>query len=139
ERHELLARERHWRETIKATLNIVCPFRTEEETKAAHTESNRKYNEEHKEQNTLYFQKYYQDHKVENSEKCRAYYQQHKEEIRMRVKEYQSQKYTCECGKTLTRSGKRAHEKSKFHQQWAVSRQVELEPATRADGTIGRE
>ena len=49
-----------------------------------------------------------------NAKKRSKYYENKEKELE-RMKQFQSQQYTCECGKTLTKGAKSRHEKTKKH------------------------
>ena len=83
--HEATARERHWLETLGATLNILIPARTEQEWK-----------ETNKDRLDEYHQEYYQANKEQISEKNK-------------------EKIICECGSIVIKRCLLIHRKSKKH------------------------
>jgi len=102
DKHEACKREREIFEELDAKMNMVKPYRTQEEIKLYyqdHKEDYKKYRECRKEQIEQYNKKYrechkeeiklyYQDHKEENKEYYKKYYQDHKEEIAEKYKKY---------------------------------------------------
>ena len=93
---------------IKNTDNCVnryIPGRTKKE-----------YREENKEELSEYGKKYYEENKEYFLEHRKKYYEEHRDEILKKKKEKQKEKYTCECGSTLTLGNKSRHEReSKRH------------------------
>ena len=75
-----------------------------------------KYNN-NKEKITEYHKQYYQNNKEKKTEQNKKYRENHKAEISEREK----QKYTCECGSTLTIKKKQRHERTKKHQTFINS------------------
>jgi hypothetical protein len=90
--NEARARERYWLETLSSSLNISIPHRTRQETSHAHYEKNK---EKIIHYNTVIRKDYHDNYYIEN-----------KDEIRKRSKEnYEKRKldkFTCECGITLS-------------------------------------
>ena len=93
DKHEACKREREIFEELDAKMNMVKPYRTQEEIKLYyqdHKEDYKKYYKDHKED----YKKYYQDHKEENklyqeankqeiAEKKKQYYRDHKEQAKL--------------------------------------------------------
>ena len=87
DKHEACKREREIFEELDAKMNMVKPYRTQEEIKLYyqdHKEDYKKYYQDHKEENKEYYKKYYQDHK----EEIKLYYQDHKEQAKEYYKKY---------------------------------------------------
>ena len=80
--------ERYYIENIPNCINKYIPTRTDKE--------------------------YYDD----NREKNKVYKKEYREKNKEKIKEKRKQKYTCECGSTLTKAGKSTHEKSLLHQNF---------------------
>jgi len=90
DKHEACKREREIFEELDAKMNMVKPYRTQEEIKLYyqdHKEDYKKYYKDHKED----YKKYYQDHKEENKEYYKKYYQDHKEEIKLYYQDHKEQ------------------------------------------------
>tara|TARA_R110000822_G_scaffold6805_1_gene28490 strand:- start:159 stop:698 length:540 start_codon:yes stop_codon:yes gene_type:complete len=104
---ELLIEERAAYDKYKPTLNMVLPYRTEEETKLYHKEYRVKYNQENKEKQRLYQQKrkkenpeivkakqkiankeYYHANKDKERERMRLYREKNKEKLSIARKAY---------------------------------------------------
>lgn len=96
-------RERHWIETLNATLNCVIPSRTHEEIQ--------KYGKRHRIENKEYYKKYGEDHRDHILEQKKKYYIDNVEKF----KKYRSQKIECECGCEITRGNILSHKKSNKH------------------------
>lgn len=87
--------ERHYIETLMATLNKNIPIRTKQEYYEDNKEEislkNKKYREEHKEEISLKKQKYREEHKEEYSEYYKNYYEDNKEYILLRTTKYREE------------------------------------------------
>ena len=103
EKRELQTKERHWIETLGATLNRQIPSRTQQE-----------YKVEHKEQLIEYRKQRYQSNKTEILEQQKAYYTANRTEKLEKAKEL----VLCECGKSSMKSNLSRHKLSKDHRQY---------------------
>ena len=111
--------EEKCRVELKATLNVN---KAHEEDK---TLKWKKYEELHKEERKQSKHDYYVNHKEQLLERSRKdYIENRKEEMAKKYQEnkdvinaHRKEKYTCECGKTISRREKSSHEKSKFHME----------------------
>jgi hypothetical protein len=84
--------ERHYIETLMATLNKVIPTRTGKEYREEHKEQIRKYREEHKEENAIMYKKYREEHKEQIRKYREEYSEDHKEQIRKYREEHKEEK-----------------------------------------------
>ena len=84
---EACKREREIFEELGAKMNMLIPYRTQEEYKEYHEEYDKQYREDHKEKIEQYGKQYYQDHKEEHKE----YYQDHKEYYKEYHKQYREE------------------------------------------------
>ena len=113
--HEAEARERHWLETLGATLNTLIPARTPQEyyheNREILNEYQKEYYHENREQISEYQKKYRKANKEILSEKLKEHYQKNKD----RINEKNKEKITCECGCELTKGNLTRHRKSKQH------------------------
>jgi hypothetical protein len=100
DRQQAEARERHWLETLRATLNMVVPTRTKNE-----------YREANKQQINEYHREYYEANREIINEKLREHYQKNKD----RINEKKKEKITCECGVKVPRRHLSEHRKTKKH------------------------
>ena len=66
---EACKREREVYEELDAKMNMIRPYFTQQEHKAARKQTQKKYREEHKEKHKKYHKKYYQERKAELNEK----------------------------------------------------------------------
>ena len=118
EKRELLTKERHWIETLKATLNSQIPVRTKLE-----------YYEDNKEYLLEKMKEYQENNREQIKEKMKEYREANKEQIIERKKEYyednktiinekKNQIITCDCGKSSTKNNISQHKKSKNHKQF---------------------
>ncbi len=88
-KYELHARERHYIESLKASLNRFIPTRStkeyHEENKENIKEYKKLYNEEHKENQKKYWE--------ENKEKMKEQAKQYREQNKEKIKEYRKRYY----------------------------------------------
>ena len=113
---EACKREREIFEELGAKMNMLIPYRTQEEYKEYHEEYDKQYREDHKEKIEQYGKQYYQDHKEEHKE----YYQDHKEYYKEYHKQYREEnnaeinkKIECEyCNKRLSKRNMNNHHKT---------------------------
>ncbi len=96
-RNQAEARERHWIETQRATLNKRLPTRTRQER--------------------------YEENREENKEYIKQYRDEHKEEIR----KHKNQNFECECGGKYTKSNEKRHLKSIKHMNYLHNLNNEVE------------
>lgn len=98
---ELLKRERHWTEQLKANLNIMKNQGIIKEIGEALYSKNKfkEYKEKHKEDMAINNKQY----RLKNAD---------------RIKEYKSTKHMCECGCNYTNGHKQRHERSQKHQDF---------------------
>jgi len=101
--------ERFYFEQLKANLNMLKPFTTDEEKKQERKE--RKQTDQYKEKAKETWKNYYAVHKENLIEKKKEYYIDNKDKIQER----KTEKITCTCGAIIARSSKSAHEKSFIH------------------------
>ena len=101
---DLRRRERHWIETLQATLNIVNPFT------GIVAENREEYNKVYYQDRKEYFKAYKQEHKEEISAYRKVYHQEHKAELSAK----KAVKVTCEHCQSIVRKGDIArHQKTK--------------------------
>lgn len=99
-RLEAEARERHWIETLNASLNCVIPTRTKKEYMEVNSEKI-------KEQNKQYREQY--------SEKVKEQKKQYREQNLEKIRESQNKKIECECGCMTTANHMARHKRSEKH------------------------
>jgi len=97
---EACKREREVYEELDAKMNMVIPYRTQEE----HKEYKKLYYQERKEEYKQNYKKYWEEHKEELKKYHKKYYQERKEQ--------KNEKIECEfCAKLLSKQNMRAHHK----------------------------
>lgn len=96
---EARIKEEEHRVKLNANMNMLKCHRTEEQKIQDNRDNSNKYRKEHQE---------------EKKEKAKKYYQENKEKI----KKHQTERYTCECGKTFRIAGKAEHERSLIHKKF---------------------
>ena len=97
---DAIIKEREYYETLKATLNMIYPQRTNEE-----------YYNENKEYKKEYGNQYRNNNREKNKEQKKQYYQNNREKINEKAKE----KVICECGYEITKCNLKRHQKSAKH------------------------
>ena len=137
-RLEAEQKERHFIETLNATLNQLIPSRTQkeyyEDNKENHLEKCKKYYEKNKEDILEYHKRYYTENKEnileyqkqyeeKNREKKREYHKQYREQNREIINEKKREKIICECGSTICRAVIARHQQSKKHQDYMNSKE----------------
>ena len=101
DKYEACKRERELYEELDAKMNMIRPYRTQEETK----EDQKQYYQEHKEDLKENSKQYYQEHKAECQQRKKQYYQDHKAE--------RNEKVECEfCAKLLSKYNMSRHHKT---------------------------
>ena len=121
-------RERHWIETLNASLNIIIPSQTAKEYEKKKYEENREkelerarqYREENKDKikekrNTEEYKEQQKEYREKNKEKIKEQHRRKYEENREKILEKANKKITCECGITVSNCNLLRHYKSKFH------------------------
>jgi hypothetical protein len=123
-KQELLARERHWFDLLKPTLNTISPTFDVEKMKKKINEYNANHIEEHKK----YCAEYYVTNKATFLAKVKQYYEQNKVELLEKSKV----KVTCECGCTIRNQDLPEHKKTNKHlnlmaqKQGLLTRKIEI-------------
>ena len=56
---------------------------------------------------------------LSNAEKSKRYRERHPDRFRASLKKYWNKKYTCECGKTLTKKNRAVHLRTAEHNKYA--------------------
>ena len=97
---DAVIKEREYYETLKPTLNMIYPQRTDKE-----------YDKEYRNNNKEYKKQYYNDNKNIFNERSLQYYYDNKKEINEKTKE----KVICECGYEITKCNLKRHQKSDKH------------------------
>jgi len=120
DKNEACKREREIFEELDAKMNMLRPYRTQEELKQynkkyrqAHKQQFKQYKEEHKEELKEYKKQHYQEHK----QQFKQYYQDHKQELKEYDKKYReknrkeiNKKIECEfCKKILSKCSMYRH------------------------------
>jgi hypothetical protein len=106
---EARIKEEECRMKLKANLNMVRCYSSEEEIK----EHIKQYNEANKEQKKEYDKQY----RETNKEKIKEYHKQYNEVNKEKINKHKNQKFTCECGKTITLGEKSKHLKRNIHKK----------------------
>jgi fibronectin type 3 domain-containing protein len=96
DKREAERREDEIMKELKASMNTIKSFLTEEEKKEYSKEYNKEYNEDNKE--------YIKEHK-----------KQHYETNKEQIKDKQRGKITCKCGTVVLKRNLKRHERTKKH------------------------
>jgi hypothetical protein len=115
DKREALRREDEIMKELKASMNTIKSFLTEEERKKYNKEYNKEYNENNKEyikeRKNEYMKQYCEDNKERKNEYMKQYCEDNKEYI----KEKKREKITCKCGSVVTKVHLKRHERNKKH------------------------
>jgi hypothetical protein len=136
ELEELRIKEEEYRVKLKANLNEIACYRSEEDRKNYQN----KYNEENKEQIREYYKEYNEENKDIISQQKKEYYEKNKDKIIERQKHYiqinndiirekrkiyiennkakLKEQFNCKCGGKYTYQYKSTHIKTKKHQTY---------------------
>jgi hypothetical protein len=114
DKREALRREDEIMKELKASMNTIKSFLTEEERK--------KYRNEYLETNKEKIQEYYETNKEKIQEYKKDYYETNKEKIKEKGKQYRednkykiNEKIICQCGSVIIRNSIKRHERTKKH------------------------
>ena len=88
DKYEASKREREVYEELDAKMNMLIPYRTQEELKEYKKQSDKQYNKEHKEEIAEKKKQYNKEHKEEIAEKKKQYREKHKEKLKQYHKKY---------------------------------------------------
>lgn len=106
---QLKARERHWIEELKPSLNKSIPLRSD--TERSNTESTKQWKHENRNKVREYNKKYYK----ENKEFVKRLVMHNNKTI---YKEQRNEKLKCDCGCEVSRKHFSRHTKSQQHKNW---------------------
>ena len=87
-KRELEARERHWLETLGATLNKCIPTRTQQEYRENNREKEKEYQKKYLEENKDYHKKYRENNKDKIKETSKKYREENQDKITEGMKKY---------------------------------------------------
>ena len=108
-KQEATKRERELYEELQSTLNMVRPYRSEEELKEEAIIRAKKWNENNKEYRKKYLKEYHQENNETIKEQHKEYYEKNKEKTLEKSKE----KGRCEyCNKEMRKDSIKRHHKS---------------------------
>jgi len=129
DKREAERRENEVMKELKASMNTMKSFRTEEERKEKdkqYYETNKDYYKEYRETNKEKIQEYKKEYYETNKEKIQEYKKEYnetnKEKIKEKEKQYRednkhkiNEKITCKCGTVVLKRDLKRHEKTKKH------------------------
>jgi len=129
DKREAERRENEVMKDLKASMNTMKSFRTEEERKEKdkqYYETNKDYYKEYRETNKEKIQEYKKEYYETNKEKIQEYKKEYnetnKEKIKEKEKQYRednkhkiNEKITCKCGTVVLKRDLKRHEKTKKH------------------------
>ena len=111
-RPELRARERHYIESLGASLNSIIPNRTRQEYRDDNKESIDQYHKQYRDDNKESIDQYQKQYRDDNKEKTKQYYKDKKEQRMLKDKALM----TCTICNTSFQYGNRFHHiKTKYH------------------------
>ena len=126
DKRSLEARERHWIETLKPSLNKYIPTRTQrewcEDNKEHVASKHKQYYQEHKEQKLAKQKKYNQDNREQIKQYKKQHRQNNKEALSAKSKQYYqnnkealSAKVECDCGCVVIKKHLLRHTRTAKH------------------------
>ena len=89
--NEARTRERYWLEQLQASLNIILPIATKEETKQKQKQWSKKYRVDNKEEIKQYHANNYIENKEEIDARNKQYREENKEKEKERAKKYREE------------------------------------------------
>ena len=136
-KREAEIKEEQYRKELKASLNMVKAYQSEEELKQYRQKYDKQYYDENKKQKKEYDKQYYDENKKQKKEYNKKYreqnreyyneyqkqhYNQNKEQKRQYQKQYYNQnkykineKIVCDCGVTVRKDNLKKHKETKKH------------------------
>jgi len=125
DKREAERRENEVMKELKASMNTMKSFLTEEYRKyynKEYRETNKDYYKEYRETNKEKIQEYYETNKEKIQEYKKEYRETNKEKIKEKEKQYRednkhkiNEKITCKCGTVVLKRDLKRHEKTKKH------------------------
>jgi len=113
---EMMIEEERIRKELKADLNMISCFRTEDERLNYHKDYNKDYKIKNKDELRDKNKNYQNINKEEIADKKKDYYIDNKEKL--------NEKFTCECGGKHTYQSKPRHFKTKKHSKYMLSKEA---------------
>ena len=117
----LLARERHYQETIECVNKCKAGLFNElgkVQYSKQYNEANKEQNKQYKEANKENIQEQNKQYKEANKGAIREQRKQHYEANKVAIQEYKNKKNICECGSCYSTSGKSEHMRTNKHQAY---------------------
>jgi hypothetical protein len=118
DKRDLLSRERHWIETLKASLNQRIPGRNKKESGKIYYQNNA---DKFKASQKIYYEKnidkskvYYQKNADKIKDKNKVYYEKNADKIKAKRKV----PFECGCGSVIQTTTKAVHFRTKKHLYW---------------------
>jgi hypothetical protein len=136
DKNEAHTRERHWIETLNATLNKNIPTRTgkeyREDNKEVISKKVKKYYENDRDNKLEKAKEYYEDNKDKIVEYKKHHYEENKDKLKKKSKNYYETnkeaisekakvKFTCECGANIVICAKQQHFRTNKHMKYIES------------------
>jgi len=109
---------------MKATMNMIRAYTTNEEKK----EYIKQYQEQNKEKIKQNYKEYYEENKEQKKEKSKQYREQNKEKIKEQKKEYyerNKKKIICVCGCPILEHNLTAHRKTMKHRKILIENGID--------------
>lgn len=131
-KREKEARERHWIEQLKPTLNQRNPFRPAEEWRKENKEYIKEENQKYREANKETIRQRKKQYREKNDEKIKQHKKQYREDNKEKIaqhdkeyreshKEQRQRKEQCMCGSVYAHVNKAKHERTAKHQNFIIS------------------
>jgi hypothetical protein len=120
DKHEAERRENEIMKELKASMNTIKSFLTEEERKEnrnEYLETNKEkiqeYKKEYYDNNKDYYKDYYKEYNKTNKEKINQQNKEYRENNKKIITKKQKEKVTCKCGCKVVKRTLKQHERTK--------------------------
>ncbi len=124
DKYDACKREREVYEELDAKMNMLIPYRTQEEIKQYHKQYDQEYYQTNKEYKKQKFKEYNQANKQKISAYKKEYNQAYYQKNKQRILEQEKQKIECDCGSIVCRGEISRHNRTKKHSDYKLNNLV---------------
>ena len=111
DKYDACKREREVYEELDAKMNMLIPYRTQEEIKQYH----KQYDQEYYQTNKEYKKQKFKEYNQLNKQKISAYKKKYREANQQKISERNKEKIECLCGSIVRRSDIAQHKRTAKH------------------------
>jgi len=113
---DAIIKEREYYETLKPTLNMIYPQRTNKEYIIDNIEYYNQYGKQYRIDNKEYYNEYVKQYRIDNKEYTKEYIKQYRNDNKEKIKEKAKKKVMCDiCNIELCQYSIHKHQKSAKH------------------------